>query len=69
MMFLFFIFQIPYSLTKNKEQNTNVFCSYFAESKGFEPLEPLPVHFFSKEALSTTQPTLLNLLHLREGNE
>ena len=28
-----------------------------AEGKGFEPLEPAKVHFFSKEALSTTQPT------------
>lgn len=29
-----------------------------AESKGFEPLEPVTVHFVSSEALSTTQPTL-----------
>lgn len=30
-----------------------------AESKGFEPLVGSLLHFFSKEALSTTQPTLL----------
>ena len=29
---------------------------------GFEPTEPFPVHFFSKEALSTTQPPNRNLL-------
>jgi hypothetical protein len=30
----------------------------FAESKGFEPLEPVRARQFSKLLLSTTQPTL-----------
>ena len=34
----------------------------FAESKGFEPLEPVKVRQFSKLLLSTTQPTLHNYL-------
>ena len=33
-----------------------------AESKGFEPLVGSLLHFFSKEALSTTQPTLLDAI-------
>ena len=33
---------------------------FAAESKGFEPLVPLPVRMFSKHVLSASQATLLN---------
>ena len=37
-----------------------------AESKGFEPLVPLPVRMFSKHVLSATQATLLNNVFLND---
>ena len=34
---------------------------------GFEPTEPFQVHFFSKEALSTTQPSHRYMIEYLEG--